>query len=64
VHVVDLVDFDQILEKHEDYVREKAGSFAESGIVKHIKNKRAQCLEVLVILQNLTVRQIADIFRN
>ena len=51
--VVDPVDFEDVLEQHEDHVGEKAEMLAEVIALEEFKYLPRQSLEVLIVLQNV-----------
>lgn len=61
VSVVDSINFHKILEQHKDYVGEKACLFAEVGVLEKIEDLGGKTLEVLVILEDLSNVQLANL---
>lgn len=62
--VVDLVDFDEVLEAHEDKVRKQASRLAEVTVLKDVENLHHHGLEVFVVFQNLRILKRTHIARN
>ena len=54
MHVVHLVDFDEVLEEHEDYVGKEARLFAEISMLEQIEDLRRDRLKAFVVFQDLS----------
>ena len=61
VVVVDAIDFHQVLEQHEDKVREQSRLLAEVGVLEHVEDLSAHPLEELIVAQDLSSTQRADL---
>ena len=53
MQIVNFVNFDQVLEKHENEIAEKSCLVAEVRVLKLLKDLGDERLEVLIVLQYL-----------
>jgi hypothetical protein len=64
VHVENLVDFDHVLEKHEDHIREEASLPAEVGIGVQGHDLGEDLFEIAAVLEDLGGLELADVVAN
>ena len=61
VDVVHLIDFDEVLDQHEDHVGEESGISAEVGVLESVEYLRNKSLKVFVIFEDILNGQLFDL---